>query len=67
MHIDEAVAQIILTAKKQELAMAVSMIADKDQIIIKRSAPKLTASARRGSRYKGVSRNGEHWQVRVSI
>jgi len=62
---EDVLIEILMDAKKKELEIALSKIPDTSDIILwSKNKHQLTKSTR-GSRYRGVSRNGKKWQVQL--
>lgn len=59
---DEVLTEFLMETKKREIEISLSQLADNNDIILW-SKNKLQSSFRslRGSRFRGVSRNGKKW------
>ena len=58
---EEAITEVLMDAKKRELEIALSKIPDTHEIILWSKNKKQLSKSTRGSRYRGVSRNGKKW------
>ena len=64
LPIDEDVLiEILMDAKKKELEIALSKIPCSTETLIWSRPKNQISRSNRGSRYRGVSRNGKKWQV----
>lgn len=52
-----------MDAKKRELEITLSKIPDTNDIILWNKNKRQLSKSNRGSRFRGVSRNGKKWQV----
>jgi hypothetical protein len=55
----------LLQKKKQDLSESLAQLPDTDEIVLWSKNKVQYARSKRGSRYRGVSRNGKKWQVQL--
>jgi hypothetical protein len=60
---EEVLTEILMDAKKRELEIALSKIPDTNDVILWSKNKRQISKSNRGSRFRGVSRNGKKWQV----
>jgi hypothetical protein len=53
--------EILMDAKKKELEIALSKISSTNETLIWSRAKNSLSKSNRGSRYRGVSKNGKKW------
>ncbi len=61
----ESLTDILLRAKRSELEMAVDRIESMDAIMLQSNPKPLPAKNGNASKYRGVFKNGNKWQVRL--
>jgi hypothetical protein len=57
--------EIMLEQKKKALARELADLPENDEIVLWSKNKVQYARSKRGSRYRGVSRNGKKWQVQL--
>jgi len=60
---EEMLTEILMEAKKRELEMALAKIPDTNDVILWSKNKRQITKSNRGSRFRGVSKNGKKWQV----
>ena len=56
--------KIVQRSRINELEQAIEVITDDEEVIIEAEAREVKET-KRGSKFRGVSKNGKKWQVRV--
>ena len=56
---------MLIEAKKMEVEIALSQIPDSQDIVIWCKKKRMLSKSVRGSRFRGVSKNGRKWQVQL--
>lgn len=62
---EEVLIEILTDAKKKELEIALQNIPNSNEVILHAKSKKQISKSSRGSKYRGVSRNGGKWQVQL--
>jgi hypothetical protein len=60
---EDVLTEILMDSKKKEVEMALSKIPDNNDVILWNKNKRQLSKSTRGSKFRGVSRNGKKWQV----